>query len=132
MKAFDKGSVTLFEAMKRLWAKALRRGWSWQVRACVHSTNTLPSQGAPLAICKPSRLCRREKPDLLAAATWWSQPSRVESFGLVLMEAWANEKPVIAADIDVSRHLVCESGGGVVVPFGDIERLAIELASLFG
>ena len=71
-----------------------------------------------------------EKRDLLAAATWWSQPSRVESLGLVLLEAWANAKPVIAADIEVSRHLVCESGGGVVVPFGDSERLAIELASL--
>ena len=46
------------------------------------------------------------------SATCWrqrtvvAQPSRVESLGLVLVEAWANAKPVIAADIEVSRHLV--------------------------
>jgi glycosyltransferase involved in cell wall biosynthesis len=48
----------------------------------------------------------------------------VESLGLVLIEAWANHKPVIAADIAVSRELVTSSNGGVLVPFGNAEQLA--------
>jgi glycosyltransferase involved in cell wall biosynthesis len=56
----------------------------------------------------------------------------VESLGLVLLEAWANQKPVIAADIAVSRELVTESGGGVIVPFGNAQQLALEIENLLG
>ncbi len=59
-----------------------------------------------------------------------AQPSRVESLGLVLPEAWANHKPVIAADIAVSRELVTSSGGGAIVPFGDAARLANKIGAL--
>jgi glycosyltransferase involved in cell wall biosynthesis len=71
-----------------------------------------------------------DKRDLLAAATMVVQPSRVESLGLVLMEAWANSKPVGAADIEVSRKLVSDSGGGVVIPFGDYLALAQQIERL--
>jgi glycosyltransferase involved in cell wall biosynthesis len=64
------------------------------------------------------------KRDLLAAADLVAQPSRVESLGLVVLEAWANRKPVIAADIAVSRELVNSTEGGMLVPFGDSVRLA--------
>jgi glycosyltransferase involved in cell wall biosynthesis len=68
-----------------------------------------------------------EKRDFLASATVIAQPSRVESLGLVLIEAWANRKPVLAANIDVSRELIAASGGGVNVPFGDAHQLATEI-----
>lgn len=71
-----------------------------------------------------------EKRDLLAAAAIVAQPSRVESLGLVVLEAWANAKPVVAADIEVSRKLVMGSGGGVVTPFGDAVALAAEIRRL--
>jgi len=58
------------------------------------------------------------------------QPSRVESLGLVLLEAWANAKPVIAADIAVSRELVTGCDGGALVPFGDASALAQQIARL--
>src|SRR6185312_16230905 len=60
-----------------------------------------------------------QKRDFLAAADVVAQPSRVESLGLVLLEAWANAKPVVAADIAVSRELVTSCDGGLLVPFGD-------------
>jgi glycosyltransferase involved in cell wall biosynthesis len=74
----------------------------------------------------------RDRRDFLASATIVAQPSRVESLGLVLIEAWANRKPVIAADIEVSRELIKSSGGGVTVPFGNAERLADALAKMLG
>jgi len=67
---------------------------------------------------------------LLASASLVAQPSRVESLGLVMLEAWANAKPVIAADIAVSRALVTESGGGVIVSFGNAKALADEIEKL--
>jgi glycosyltransferase involved in cell wall biosynthesis len=54
----------------------------------------------------------------------------VESLGLVLVEAWANSKPVIAANIDVSRELITSSGGGAIVPFGDAPQLADEIEKM--
>jgi glycosyltransferase involved in cell wall biosynthesis len=125
MKAYDKGSQTLVEAMRLLWARGSN---AWLVMAG-------PSLSAfDEFIAKNGKDCPRllnlppfadkEKPDFLASATVVAQPSRVESLGLVLVEAWANQKPVVAADIAVSRELVNESGGGLVVPFGNAEKLA--------
>ena len=71
-----------------------------------------------------------QKRDLLAAADIVAQPSRVESLGLVLLEAWANAKPVIAADIAVSRELITSCEGGVLVPFGDATALAQQIVRL--
>jgi glycosyltransferase involved in cell wall biosynthesis len=71
-----------------------------------------------------------EKRDLLASATVVAQPSRVESLGLAMLEAWANSKPVIAANIAVSRELMTQSGGGIVAPFGDAGALADAIEKL--
>lgn len=131
MKAFEKGSVTLLEAMKIVWARGSK---AWLVMAG-------PSLSAfdEYLASQPQRLPRLinlptfaddDKRDLLAAATLVAQPSRVESLGLVLIEGWANAKPVVAADIAVSRKLVESSGGGVVVPFGDGTKLATEIERL--
>jgi glycosyltransferase involved in cell wall biosynthesis len=71
-----------------------------------------------------------DKRDFLASATVVAQPSRVESLGLVLIEAWANRKPVLAVNINVSRELIAASGGGVSVPFGDVQQLAAQIERL--
>lgn len=131
MKAFDKGSVTLVEAMKLLWAKG-SEAWLVMAGPSLSEFDTYlaaNARGLRRAVNLPA-FADEDKPDLLAAATVVAQPSRVESLGLVLIEAWANAKPVVAADIQVSRMLVQESGGGVVVPFGDAARLATEIEKL--
>jgi glycogen synthase len=125
MKAFDKGSEMVVEAMKLLWAKGSN---AWLVMAGP-SLSTFDSY-----IAQAGKDCPRllnlppfadgDKRSLLASATVVAQPSRVESLGLVLIEAWANRKPVIAIDMEVSRELIASSGGGVTVPFGNAPRLA--------
>jgi len=47
-----------------------------------------------------------------------------------LIEAWANRKPVIAADIAVSRELIASSNGGVTTPFGNAQQLAASINRL--
>ena len=125
VKTFEKGSIALLEAMKILWSLGSN---AWLVMAgptmsdferyLAANASVIPRLLNLPAFADP------EKRDLLASATVVAQPSRVESLGLAMLEAWANAKPVIAADIAVSRELVTESGGGVVVPFGDANALA--------
>ena len=130
-KAFEKGSITLVEAMKTLWERGSK---AWLVMAGPSLSafdEYLSSQAHPLPrLLNLPAFADPDKRDLLAAATVVAQPSRVESLGLVLLEAWANAKPVVAADIEVSRKLVEGSGAGVVVPFGDSLALAREIQKL--
>jgi glycogen synthase len=131
MKAYDKGSVTLVEAMKILWAQGSN---AWLVMAgpslsAFDEYLSAKAQGCQKLLNLPP-FADEERRELLASASMVVQPSRVESLGLVLLEAWANAKSVIAADIAVSRQLVTSCAGGVVVPFGDSARLAAEIRNM--
>lgn len=46
-------------------------------------------------------------------------PSSQESFGLVLLEAWACHKPVITSDIPQLAELIKKSGGGLTFKLND-------------
>jgi len=125
MKAHEKGSTTLIEAMKELWSRG-SNAWLLMAGPSLRAFDEYFAQqaaGCSRLINLPA-FADDEKRDLLAAADIAALPSRVESLGLVLLEAWANAKPVIAADVAVSRALVEKAGGGVIVPFGDAARLA--------
>jgi glycosyltransferase involved in cell wall biosynthesis len=133
MKAYEKGSFTVLAAMKKHWE---RGSDAWLVMAGP-SLRAFDEYVAPEAAgC--SRLLNlpafpdEEKRDLLAAADIVVQPSRVESLGLVLLEAWANAKPVVAADIAVSPELVESADGGAIVPFDNADALAGAIARLLG
>jgi glycosyltransferase involved in cell wall biosynthesis len=131
MKAYEKGSQTLVEAMRILWSQGSS---AWLVMAG-SSLSAFDDWVASAALNCPRFLnlpsfADNEKRDLLASSTIVAQPSRVESLGLVLLEAWANQKPVIAADIAVSRELVTQSGGGTLVPFGNAQQLAAQIETL--
>jgi glycogen synthase len=121
----------LVEAMKLLWSRGSK---AWLVMAGP-SLSTFDDYLAANAGDSP-RLVNlppfedEAKRDLLAGADLVVQPSRVESLGLVVLEAWANAKPVIAADIAVSRELVNSTGGGMLVPFGDSSQLAEAIETL--
>lgn len=131
MKAYEKGSMALVGAMKILWEKGSR---AWLVMAgpsLSEFDKYLASQAQPMPrLINLPAFADEEKRDLLAAADIVAQPSRVESLGLVVVEAMANGKPVVAADIEVSRKLVLGNRSGVVAPFGDSKALAVELDRL--
>jgi len=56
---------------------------------------------------------------LLDNCTILISPSLQESFGLVLIEAMARSRPVIAADIPASSELISKSKGGLLFKAGD-------------
>ena len=117
--------------MKILWSKG-SNAWLVMAGPSLSSFDTFVAnagQGCPRLLNLPA-FPDNEKRDLLASATVVAQPSRVESLGLVLIEAWANSKPVVAANIDVSRELIARSGGGVTSAFGDAHALAAEIENM--
>lgn len=71
-----------------------------------------------------------EKRDLFDAADIVALLSRTESFGIVFVEAWANRKPVIAANAGAVPELVRHEANGLLVPFGDIVALEDAIARL--
>ena len=57
---------------------------------------------------------KQDKYDACAAAALLCQPSKHESFSLVIMESWLCGRPVLVhKDCEVTRHFAVESGGGL-------------------
>lgn len=71
----------------------------------------------------------RDKADAYAAATVVCQPSRNESFSIILMEAWLAETPVLVhARCPVTTYHVFRANGGLA--FGDFYEFAEALTRL--
>ncbi len=63
-------------------------------------------------------------PDIIAACDVVVFASEGESFGMVILEAWCARRPVVVADIAVSREVVADAGAGTVIGVGDSPALA--------
>jgi glycosyltransferase involved in cell wall biosynthesis len=71
---------------------------------------------------------REDLPDLYRAASAFVLPSRLEGFGLPLVEAMASGIPIVAADTSSIPEVVGDAGS--LVPVGDHEALARALAAI--
>jgi glycosyltransferase involved in cell wall biosynthesis len=71
-----------------------------------------------------------DKARLLGEATVLVLPSERESFGMVLLEAWAAATPVVAVDMPVMRETVHEGSDGYLFPGGDAAALGRILGDL--
>lgn len=67
---------------------------------------------------------------LLSHCTALVLPSRTDSFGLVLLEAWQYGKPVVVASVGGPADLVSHGIDGLQVPWGDVDALAGALQCL--
>jgi glycogen synthase len=123
--SYDKGAIHAAEAVLAL----QRRG--------VTTTLVLVGQVTPefhrfyrrlgaeqrLAIRPLQVLPEEEKHALLSKATMLLLPSRTDSFGIVLLEAWAHGKPVIGARAGGIPGVIDEGKNGLLVDFGDVSGL---------
>lgn len=58
------------------------------------------------------------------------EPTRVDSFGIVFLEAWACGKPVIAADFGPISEIVLDNVNGLLVEFGNQKEIEKAIISL--
>lgn len=131
-KAFEKGATHLVEAMERLWAAGLKARLVMAGPSLSEFETFMQSRpaGTGQGIQDLGVVSGAEKADLLAAADVLALPSRVESFGLVYLEAWANQKPVIGARTPATAEVIAHESNGLLVEFGDTGSLTEALARL--
>ncbi len=67
---------------------------------------------------------RDDPAPLYAAADIVAVPSRHEPLGNVVIEAWANERPVVAAASQGPAQLIEDGQTGLLAPVDDVEGLA--------
>ena len=65
-----------------------------------------------------------EKHALMDASEMLLLPSRTDSFGLALLEAWQHGKPVIGARAGGIPGVIDDGDNGLLVRFGDVDELA--------
>jgi glycosyltransferase involved in cell wall biosynthesis len=131
--AFDKGMVHLVEAMRRLWARGQ------EATLVLAGSTTLRDfadyfAGVPAADRDRCRvlgfISDADKHDAFAACDLFAMPSRVETFGIVYLEAWLYDKPVIGAAAGGLPDVITEGQTGYLVPFGAVDVLAERIAGL--
>jgi glycosyltransferase involved in cell wall biosynthesis len=69
-------------------------------------------------------------PAIIAALDVCVLPSESESFGMVLMEAWAQGVPTVASDVGGCGEITRASDGGLLAPVGDSAAFAGQLLEL--
>jgi glycosyltransferase involved in cell wall biosynthesis len=126
----EKGTVDLLRAAERAWAGGLRfrvvlagpemsnfRTF-WE---CFRQRDRITRLGV---------LTDSQKRDFFAGIDALALPSRSDSFGLVLLEAWANGKPNLVYRAGGPAELVRDGVDGLQARCGDIEELAAQLGRL--
>ncbi len=127
--AFEKGAIHLLEAMARLRA----RGHSAQVVFAGPVMSDFQRRATELVGARGLVLGHVDtdtKRDFLAAIDVLAMPSRTEAFGIVYLEAWANGKPVVGARAGAVTTVIRDGIDGMLVDFGDVDKLAQALETL--
>jgi glycogen synthase len=130
-KTRGKGALDLLDACRTFLARhqaavlALSGAWTSEFQRCYEA---LPADLRARVL--DLDLDDGEKHDLLAASTVLVLPSRDDSFGIVLLEAWLHGKPVIGARAGGIPAVVQEGETGLLVPYGDPLALAEAMAWL--
>ncbi len=128
----DKGIIHLIEAMRRLWSD----GDEATLVIVGNPVAEFESYWKTLPLSMTHRIVRtgvvdaHTKRDLLAAATLLALPSRIDSFGIVLLEAWANGIPVIGARAGGVPAVIDGGRDGLLVDYGDVPALAAAIKRL--
>ncbi|MEM2447093.1 MAG: glycosyltransferase family 4 protein [Candidatus Bathyarchaeia archaeon] len=123
----DKGVYDLIKAARILWAQGVDFDL---VIAGIHQEKRVTTLSGETRLHLIGPLDEEGKRDFLDGIDILAMPSRVESFGLVYLEAWANGKPVIGAYAGGVPDVITDGIDGILVPFGNPIALSEALQSL--
>lgn len=126
----EKGTVDLLHAAARAWAGGPR----FRVVLAGPAMPNFERYWAHYPLARQVRrlgvLTEERKRDFYAGIDVFALPSRSDSFGLVLLEAWANGVPNIAYRAGGPAEVIRHEEDGLLVRCGDREELAAAILRL--
>lgn len=130
--AYDKGAITTIEAVRRLWQSDQRVNliMAGTLMADVERYLAHLPEDVRRRIVLLGAIDEQTKRDLLAACSVLVNPSRIDSFGIVFLEAWLYRKPVVGSTAWGMADVVREGVDGLLTPFGNVEALTNAIARL--
>ncbi|NLP04757.1 glycosyltransferase family 4 protein [Candidatus Fermentibacteria bacterium] len=129
----DRGSGHLIEACRELWAGGAD---FTLVLAGPLLGDMRPVLDDALRALPPGRLVstgyvrQEDRADIIAACDVFVLPSRLDCFGIGLLEAWACGRPVVGCWSGAMPELIREGANGWLAPFGDARTLAHRIGLL--
>jgi glycosyltransferase involved in cell wall biosynthesis len=128
----EKGSVDLLRAAERAWRQGGRFTLVLAGPEMPNFQSFWPNYRPSGRVIRLGVLDARQKRDFFAALDVFALPSRSDSFGLVLLEAWANGVPNLGYRAGGLPWVIRDEKDGLLVPCGDLNGLAAALLRLAG
>jgi glycosyltransferase involved in cell wall biosynthesis len=129
-KSVEKGTVDLLHAARLLWDA----GTNFHLLLAGPSMPNFERAWAGFPyqdrVCNLGPLSEAEKRDFYAALDVFALPSRSDSFGLVLLEAWANGIPCVGYRAGGVAEVIQHDLDGFLVDCGSVSGLAEALGTL--
>lgn len=132
----EKGTIDLLKGVAELW----RRGLAVRVLLAGPEMpnfrdfwQTFLQKQSAEEVARVGRLgvlTERQKKEFFAALDIFALPSRSDSFGLVLLEAWANGVPNVAYRAGGVADVIRHEQDGLLVPCGEVTLLTAALERL--
>ncbi|MFO0802315.1 MAG: glycosyltransferase family 4 protein [Gemmataceae bacterium] len=128
--SFEKGTVDLLKAAAILW----RRGERFHVLLAGPSMPNFERfwQSFPFQdrVTRLGTISDSKKRDFYASIDAFAMPSRSDSFGLVLLEAWATAKPNLVYCAGGPGEIIRDDIDGLHANIGDVNDLAEKMSRL--
>jgi len=123
-----KNIIDLIDAMEILWKKGIKEnlvlaGARTEYSKIIDNKISLMDANFQKRIFRVNNFDEKDKINLLDGCRTLILPSSMESFGIVIIEAWARKKPVIAANIPSIRYLIDDKQNGLLFRENDINDL---------
>ena len=126
----EKGTVDLLQAAERLWRKGRRFRLVLAGPEMSNFRSFWHNFSAGGTVVRLGEIDRQQKRDFFAGIDLFALPSRSDSFGLVLLEAWANGVPNVAYRAGGVAEVIRHEQDGLLARCGNIDELAAHLLHL--
>lgn len=128
--SYEKGSLDLLLAADRLWRAGHRFTVVVAGPEMPNFRNHIERHGQPAGVRRLGPLSDAGRRDFYAGIDLFALPSRSDSFGLVLLEAWANGVANVAYRAGGVADVIHDGRDGLLAACGDVDELASCLAKL--
>jgi glycosyltransferase involved in cell wall biosynthesis len=126
----EKGTVDLLRAADHLWQQGRRFHLVLAGPEMPNFQRFWESYGPVGRVRRLGVLTEQQKRDFFAGIDLFALPSRSDSFGLVLLEAWANRIPNVAYRAGGVAEVIRHNLDGLLVRCGAVEELAEAIGQL--